>query len=65
MWWRDAVLYQIYIRSFADANGDGHGDLPGIRSKLDYLEWLGVDAIWLTPVHPSPNADWGYVVSDF
>ena len=65
MWWRDAVLYQIYVRSFADANGDGHGDLPGIRSKLDYLEWLGVDAIWLTPIHPSPNADWGYDVSDF
>ena len=65
MWWRDAVLYQIYVRSFADANGDGHGDLPGLRSKLDYLEWLGVDAIWLTPIHPSPNADWGYDVSDF
>ena len=65
MWWRDAVLYQIYVRSFADANGDGHGDLAGIRSKLDYLEWLGVDAIWLTPIHPSPNADWGYDVSDF
>ncbi len=65
MWWRDAVLYQIYVRSFADANGDGHGDLQGIRSKLDYLEWLGVDVIWLTPIHPSPNADWGYDVSDF
>ena len=50
---------------FADANGDGHGDLPGIRSKLDYLDWLGVDVIWLTPIHPSPNADWGYDVSDF
>ena len=65
MWWRDAVIYQIYVRSFADANGDGHGDLPGIRSKLDYLQWLGIDAIWLTPVHPSPNADWGYDVSDY
>jgi alpha-glucosidase len=65
MWWRDGVLYQIYVRSFADANGDGHGDLPGIRSKLDYLEWLGIDVIWLTPIHPSPNADWGYDVSDF
>jgi alpha-glucosidase len=65
MWWRNAVLYQIYVRSFADANGDGHGDLPGIRSKLDYLEWLGVDVIWLTPINPSPNADWGYDVSDF
>jgi alpha-glucosidase len=65
MWWRDAVLYQIYVRSFADANGDGHGDLPGIRSKLDYLAWLGLDVIWLTPINPSPNADWGYDVSDF
>jgi alpha-glucosidase len=65
MWWRDAVIYQIYVRSFADSNGDGHGDLPGIRSKLDYLEWLGVDAVWLTPVHPSPNADWGYDVSNY
>jgi alpha-glucosidase len=65
MWWRDGVIYQIYVRSFADENGDGHGDLPGIRSKLDYLEWLGVDAIWLTPINPSPNADWGYDVSDY
>jgi alpha-glucosidase len=65
MWWRDGVIYQVYVRSFADANGDGHGDLQGLRSKLDYLEWLGVDAIWLTPIHPSPNADWGYDVSDF
>src|SRR5215218_834625 len=60
MWWRDAVIYQVYLRSFADGNGDGHGDLPGLRSKLDYLEWLGVDVVWLTPIHPSPNADWGY-----
>jgi alpha-glucosidase len=65
MWWRDAVVYQVYVRSFADANGDGHGDLPGLRSKLDYLEWLGVDAVWLTPINPSPNHDWGYDVSDF
>ena len=62
MWWRDAVLYQIYVRSFADADGDGHRRPTGHRSKLDYLEWLGVDAIWLTPIHPSPNADWGYDV---
>jgi alpha-glucosidase len=65
MWWRDAVVYQVYVRSFADANGDGHGDLAGLRSRLDYLEWLGVEALWLNPVHPSPNADWGYDVSDF
>src|SRR5919202_6086733 len=64
-WWRDGVLYQIYPRSFADSNGDGIGDLEGIRSRLDHLEWLGVDGIWLNPVHPSPNADWGYDVADY
>ncbi len=64
-WWRDAVLYQVYPRSFADANGDGIGDLAGVASRLEYLEWLGVDAIWLNPVHPSPNVDWGYDVSDY
>lgn len=65
MWWREGVIYQAYVRSFADANGDGHGDLPGVRSRLDYLDWLGVDGIWLTPIHPSPNEDWGYDVADF
>ncbi|MBX5475494.1 MAG: alpha-amylase [Thermoleophilia bacterium] len=64
-WWERAVVYHIYPRSFADANGDGIGDLPGIVSRLDYLEWLGVDAIWLGPTFPSPNADWGYDVSDY
>jgi alpha-glucosidase len=64
-WWRDGVLYQIYPRSFADANGDGIGDLAGIASKLEYLEWLGIDGIWLDPIHPSPNVDWGYDVSDY
>ena len=64
-WWRDSVIYQVYVRSFADSNGDGHGDLPGIRERLDYLEWLGVDVVWLTPIHPSPNADWGYDVADY
>ncbi|HXF98904.1 MAG TPA: alpha-amylase family glycosyl hydrolase [Gaiellaceae bacterium] len=64
-WWRGGVLYQIYPRSFADANGDGIGDLPGIVEKLDYLAWLGVDGIWLNPIHPSPNVDWGYDVSDY
>jgi alpha-glucosidase len=65
MWWRDGVIYQVYVRSFADADGDGHGDLAGLRSKLEYLEWLGVDAVWLTPINPSPNEDWGYDVSDY
>jgi alpha-glucosidase len=64
-WWRTAVLYQIYPRSFADSNADGVGDLPGITAHLDHLEWLGVDGIWLSPVTPSPNADWGYDVSDY
>jgi alpha-glucosidase len=64
-WWRDAVVYQIYPRSFADANGDGVGDLPGLIARLDYLDWLGVEAIWLNPVTPSPNADWGYDVADY
>jgi alpha-glucosidase len=64
-WWKDAVVYQIYPRSFADANGDGLGDLPGITSKLDYLQDLGVDAIWMSPFYPSPLADGGYDVSDY
>ncbi len=65
VWWRDGVLYQIYVRSFADSNGDGIGDLQGVIDHLDHLEWLGVDGIWLTPIMPSPNADWGYDVSDY
>jgi alpha-glucosidase len=64
-WWREGVLYQIYPRSFADANGDGIGDLAGITEKLDYLAWLGIAGIWLNPVTPSPNVDWGYDVSDY
>jgi alpha-glucosidase len=64
-WWRDAVFYEIYVRSFADSNGDGVGDLPGITAKLPYLRELGVDAIWLTPFYPSPGADHGYDVSDY
>jgi alpha-glucosidase len=64
-WWRGGVIYQIYARSFADSNGDGIGDLVGVSERLDYLEWLGIDAIWLSPVTPSPNADWGYDVSDY
>ncbi len=64
-WWAHAVLYQVYVRSFADSDGDGVGDLPGIRSKLPYLAELGVDGIWLTPFYPSPGADHGYDVSDY
>ena len=64
-WWRSGVLYQIYPRSFADADGDGHGDLEGVIQHLDHLAWLGVDGIWLNPINPSPNADWGYDVADY
>src|SRR3954463_10589696 len=64
-WWQHAVFYEIYPRSFADANNDGIGDIPGITAKLDYLRWLGVDAVWLAPMYPSPQVDWGYDVSDF
>ncbi len=64
-WWRDAVTYQIYIRSFADSNGDGIGDVGGIRSKLGYIKKLGVDAIWITPWYPSPQKDHGYDVADY
>ncbi len=64
-WWRDAVTYQIYIRSFADSNGDGKGDVVGIRSRLPYLKQLGVDAIWITPWYPSPQVDHGYDVADY
>ena len=58
-------MYQIYPRSFADSNGDGVGDLDGIRAHLDHLSWLGVDAIWLSPFFPSPMKDYGYDVSDY
>jgi alpha-glucosidase len=64
-WWREAVFYEIYVRSFADSNGDGVGDLPGIAARLPYLRDLGVDAIWLTPFYPSPGVDHGYDVSDY
>ena len=64
-WWRGAVFYQIYIRSFADSNDDGIGDLPGIISRLKYLKRLGVDAIWITPFYPSPQKDHGYDVADY
>ena len=65
LWWRDGIIYQIYPRSFADSNNDGLGDLPGITSKLDYLANLGVNALWLSPIYPSPDKDFGYDVSDY
>ncbi|GHI51961.1 hypothetical protein Srubr_18070 [Streptomyces rubradiris] len=64
-WWRDAVIYQVYPRSFADGNGDGMGDLEGVRSRLPYLRDLGVDAVWLSPFYASPQADAGYDVADY
>ena len=64
-WWRGAVFYEIYVRSFADSNDDGIGDLPGITSRLEYIKRLGVDAIWLTPFYPSPQKDHGYDISDY
>jgi alpha-glucosidase len=65
MWWQRGIIYQIYPLSFQDASGDGRGDLEGIRRRLDYLEWLGVDAIWISPIYPSPMKDCGYDVADY
>jgi alpha-glucosidase len=64
-WWERGVVYQVYPRSFQDSNGDGVGDLRGIRQRLDYLEWLGVNAVWLSPIFRSPMADFGYDVADY
>src|SRR6186713_1221584 len=64
-WWQSAVVYQIYPRSFQDSDGDGIGDLAGIGQRLDYVAELGVDAIWLSPIFPSPMADFGYDVADY
>ncbi|MBF8290262.1 MAG: alpha-glucosidase, partial [Chloroflexi bacterium] len=64
-WWRHAVVYQVYVRSFADGNGDGVGDIAGIRNRLPYLRDLGIDALWITPWYPSPMADGGYDVADY
>ena len=64
-WWRDAVVYQVYVRSFADGNGDGTGDLAGVRARLPYLRELGVDALWFNPWYPSPLADNGYDIVDY
>jgi alpha-glucosidase len=65
LWWQDGIIYQVYPRSFQDSNHDGIGDLPGILKRLDYLKWLGVKAIWLSPIYPSPMADFGYDISDY
>ena len=64
-WWKEAVIYQIYPRSFMDANGDGIGDLAGITQRIPYLSKLGVDVVWLSPVYASPNDDNGYDISDY
>ena len=64
-WFKTAVFYEVMVRSFADSNGDGVGDFAGLASKLDYLQWLGVDCLWLPPFFPSPMKDGGYDVSDY
>ncbi|MEA2273613.1 MAG: alpha-glucosidase [Solirubrobacteraceae bacterium] len=64
-WWQDAVVYQVYPRSFQDSDGDGEGDLPGVAARLDHVRWLGADGVWLSPFYPSPLADGGYDVADF
>ena len=64
MWFQTATFYEIPIQAFFDSNGDGTGDIPGITAKLDYLEWLGIDCLWLLPFYPSPMVDGGYDVSD-
>lgn len=64
-WWQQEIIYQIYPRSFQDSNGDGIGDLPGIASRLDYLQWLGIKVIWISPIYPSPMIDFGYDISDY
>src|SRR3954452_9334535 len=64
-WWKHAVMYEIYPRSFQDTNGDGLGDLNGITQRLDYIKELGVDAIWIAPIYPSPQVDFGYDISDY
>ena len=65
LWYKNAVFYEVYVRAFYDSNGDGHGDLPGLISRLDYLQELGVDCIWLLPIYPSPLKDDGYDIADY
>ncbi|MDA8285231.1 MAG: alpha-amylase family glycosyl hydrolase [Actinomycetota bacterium] len=64
-WWEGAALYQVYVRSWQDSDGDGYGDLAGVRRRLDHLSWLGIDGLWLSPTMPSPDEDWGYDVADY
>jgi alpha-glucosidase len=64
-WWQEGIIYQVVVRSFLDTNGDGNGDLPGVINRLDYLQWLGVRAIWLSPIYPSPLGDLGYDLTDY
>ncbi|MEW1724508.1 alpha-amylase family glycosyl hydrolase [Streptomyces sp. NPDC093109] len=64
-WWHGGSLYHAYVRSFQDSDGDGHGDIQGLTDRLDHLQWLGIDGLWLSPTMPSPNHDWGYDVSDY
>jgi oligo-1,6-glucosidase len=64
-WWKEGVVYQIYPASFNDSNGDGIGDLPGITAKLDYIQTIGVDIIWICPMYDSPQVDMGYDISDY
>src|SRR3954471_10519538 len=64
-WWESAVIYEIALISFQDSDGDGKGDLAGLTSRIDYLKWLGVDAVWLTPIYKSPFRDLGYDISDY
>lgn len=65
VWWKRGIVYQVYPRSFQDSSGDGVGDLQGIRERLPYLAWLGVDAVWISPIFTSPMADFGYDVADY
>ena len=65
LWYKDAVFYQLHVKSFADGNADGIGDFPGLTSKLDYLESLGVNGLWIQPMYPSPFRDDGYDISDY
>jgi alpha-glucosidase len=65
LWWQRGIIYQVYPRSFMDSNGDGVGDLTGLILRLDYLRWLGVDAVWISPVYPSPMKDFRYNVADY
>src|SRR5215207_3895837 len=64
-WWQRGVVYQVYPRSYQDSDGDGVGDLRGVTTRLDHVDWLGIDAVWLSPIFRSPMADFGYDISDY